>query len=53
MFGMKKVWESDRHSKLYEVSLIPPEFRVSSKATKRLFEYYSKKYEEVKDFLED
>ena len=51
MFGMKKVKESDRHSKIYEVCLMPPEFRVSSKATKKLYEYYSAKYEEVKDFM--
>ena len=53
LFGMKKVKESDRHSKLYEVSLLPPEFRVSSKATKKLYEYYKLKYEEVKDFYCD
>lgn len=46
LFGMHKVKESDHDSKLYEVTLIPPQFRIISKATKILYEYYKKKYEE-------
>ena len=46
MFGMTKIKGSNHNSTLYEVSLIPPKFRVLSKMTKLLFEYYAKKYEE-------
>lgn len=46
MFGMTKVKGSDHKSTLYEVSLIPPKFRVLSKMTKILFDFYTKKYEE-------
>lgn len=46
MFGMEKLKGSDHESSLYEVSMIPPKFRVLSKMTKQLFEYYAKKYEE-------
>ncbi len=45
MFGMKKVDESDHNSTIYEVSLIPPRFRVSSRATKSLYDFYKEKYE--------
>ena len=45
MFGMKKVDESDHHSTIYEVKLIPPEFRISSRATKSLYDFYKEKYE--------
>lgn len=45
MFGMKKVDESDHHSTIYEVSLIPPKFRISSRATKSLYDFYREKYE--------
>lgn len=51
LFGMEKVKESDHQSSLYEVSLIPPEFRVSSRATKTLHDYFQAKYEENKDFI--
>ena len=46
LFGMKKVDTSQHGSTLYEVSLIPPKFRVSSKMTKALHDYYQAKYEE-------
>ena len=46
LFGMKKVDTSQHGSTLYEVSLIPPRFRVSSKMTKALHDYYQAKYEE-------
>lgn len=52
LFGMVKVGESDHLSSLYEVSLIPPRFRVTSKPTKALHDYYAQKYEEVRDILE-
>ena len=52
MFGMKKVRDSEHGSKLYEVSFMPPEFRVTSRQTKALFEYYKAKYEEMKDYID-
>ena len=47
MFGMVKLKGSEHNSSLYEVSLIPPKFRVLSKKTKQLFDYYQKKYIET------
>ncbi len=47
LFGMHKVKESDHSSTLYETILIPPQFKIISKATKVLFEYYKRKYEEA------
>ena len=52
LFGMKKVKESDHESTLYEVSLIPPEFKPTSRPTKELYDYYKQKYEENKDFID-
>ena len=52
LFGMNKVKESDHQSTLYEVSLLPPRFRISSKPTKILHDYYAQKYDEVRDFDE-
>lgn len=46
LFGMNKVKGSDHNSTLYEISMIPPKFRILSKGTKQLFDYYLKKYEE-------
>lgn len=52
LFGMEKVKDSEHQSSLYEVSLIPPKFRVSSRATKTLHDYFQEKYEENKDFID-
>lgn len=46
LFGMNKVDMSKHGSTLYEVSLIPPKFRVTSKMTKALHDYYQAKYDE-------
>lgn len=46
LFGMKKVDMSKHGSTLYEVSMIPPKFRVTSKMTKALHDYYQAKYDE-------
>ena len=46
MFGMTKVKDSNHESTLYEVSMLPPKFRVISKMTKQLFEYYEKESKE-------
>ncbi len=53
MFGMTKVKGSNHDSTLYEVSLIPPKFRVMSKMTKKLYEYYSDKYHESPYLFEE
>jgi hypothetical protein len=42
MFGMQKVLETKHDSKIYSVSLLPPEFKKSSKSITRLFECYHK-----------
>lgn len=47
LFGMTKVKGSDHNSTLYEISMIPPKFRVMSKMTKQLYDYYLKKYDET------
>jgi len=39
---MQHVDESNHESTIYEVSLLPPQFRVTSKATKTLYDYYLK-----------
>ena len=47
LFGMKKLNQSQHDSSLYEVSMIPPQFRVTSRMTKQLYDYYQAKYEEA------
>ena len=42
MFGMKKVRSSRHDSSIYEVQLIPPEFKISSRATRELYEFYDR-----------
>lgn len=44
MFGMTKVKDSNHESVLYEVSMLPPKFRVISKMFRRLFDYYAEEY---------
>ena len=46
LFGMDKLERSQHGSSLYEVSMIPPKFRVTSRMTKQLYDYYQAKYEE-------
>lgn len=46
LFGMEKIKGSNHGSSLYEITMIPPKFRMLSKKTKQLFDYYKKKYEE-------
>ncbi len=46
LFGMKKLDISEHGSSLYEVSMIPPEFRITSPMTKKLYDYYKQKYED-------
>lgn len=53
LFGMKKLKGSDHDSSLYEITMIPPKFRMLSKKTKLLFDYYQRKYEESPYLFED
>lgn len=53
LFGMKKIKNSDHESTLYEVTMIPPQFRVISKMSKLLFDYYQRKYEEAPYLFSD
>lgn len=41
LFGMEKVKNSHHNSTIYEVEMIPPRFRVSSRATKELYSFYN------------
>ncbi len=52
LFGMKKISNSQHNSTIYEVNLMPPQFRVSSKSTSLLYKYYTEKAQEL-DFLLD
>lgn len=48
LFGMKKIKnETNHNSTIYEVKMFPPQFKVSSKATKKLYDYYQKKVNEL------
>ena len=56
LFGMKKVVGSTHNSTLYEITMIPPKFRILSKKTKELYDYYQRKYNETPylfDYNED
>lgn len=47
LFGMTELKSSSHESILYEISMIPPKFRILSKKCKQLHDYYQKKYEEA------
>ena len=47
LFGMTKVKDSNHESSLYEITMIPPKFRILSKKTKQLYDYYLKKYNDA------
>lgn len=53
LFGMKRVKGSNHDSTLYEVTLIPPEFRIMSKKAKELYDYYNTKYNDAMYLFED
>jgi len=42
LFGMKQITETVHKSKIYHVSLIPPEFKKCSKSISKLYELYEK-----------
>ena len=46
LFGMERLGPTAHGSTLYEVSMIPPKFRITSKMTKQLHDYYAAKYQE-------
>lgn len=47
LFGMKKIKESNHDSSLYEITMIPPKFRILSKKSKLLYDYYQRKYNDA------
>lgn len=53
LFGMNKIKSSDHQSALYEITMIPPKFRILSKVTKQLHDYYQSKYNEAPYLFQD
>lgn len=53
LFGMNKVRGSNHESTLYEITMIPPKFRVLSKMSKQLYDYYQRKYNEAPYLFQD
>ncbi len=54
LFGMTKLKGSSHESFLYEITMIPPKFRILSKKSKQLYDYYQKKYNDAPYlFMED
>lgn len=54
LFGMTKLKGSDHDSSLYEITMIPPKFRILSKKSKQLYDYYQRKYNDAPYlFIED
>ena len=47
LFGMNPVKASNHESMLYEITMIPPKFRIISKMSKQLYDYYMDKYNEA------
>ena len=53
LFGMNKIKTSTHNSSLYEITMIPPKFRIISKKTKELFDYYQQKYNDEPYLFEE
>ena len=54
LFGMTKIKNSSHDSSLYEITMIPPKFRILSKKSKLLYDYYQRKYNDAPYlFLQD
>ncbi len=53
LFGMERLGPTAHGSMLYEVSMIPPKFRITSKMTKQLHDYYAAKYREEPYLFDD
>ena len=47
LFGMNKVKNSNHESTRYKMTMIPQKFRVISKTSKQLYDYYQQKYDEA------
>lgn len=41
LFGMERLYASGHQSSIFEVQMMPPRFRVSSRLTRELFDFYS------------
>lgn len=46
LFGMEKITESTHASTLYEILMIPPKFKILTKKTKELYDFYASYYKE-------
>ena len=53
MFGMSKIVGSNHDSTLYEITMIPPKFRIISKKTRDLCDLYQKVYDEESYLFEE
>lgn len=53
LFGMKKVVDSLHNSKLYEIEMIPPKFKIISKKIKQLYDCYERVYNEAPYLFDD
>lgn len=53
LFGMEKLKGSNHESTLYEITMIPPKFRILSKKCKQLHDYYQQKYEDTPYLFDD
>ena len=53
LFGMKRIDASSHNSTLYEVSLMPPQFKLVSQAVKELRDRYTAKYSELSWMFEE
>lgn len=51
LFGMNKITESAHSSSLYEVQMIPPQFKKISKKVKELYDCYQAVYDEMPDLF--
>ncbi len=51
LFGMNKITESTHSSSLYEVQMIPPQFKKISKKVKELYDCYQAVYDEMPDLF--
>lgn len=53
LFGMNKLKGSNHESTLYEITMIPPKFRILSRKCKQLYDYYQRKYEDTPYLFDD
>ncbi len=53
LFGMKKIHQGQFNSTIYEITMMPPQFKTITKSAKILYEHYLKKYNEDPDFFDN